>query len=122
MVRLYFEDLGLFAKWFLDVVERHCGPPRVLEYIEVRQHTRWRDHEVDLLILCKEERGRKVKSIIVELKEVDVRTALRQALVRRQFADYVYDAFALHVADILNAMSSGGVREVAREALSEGVG
>ena len=121
VVALHGEDMGLYAKWFRDLIHYHCGfrKPSISDYLAIRQHARMGGHEVDLFVKCRSGKGR-LKTILIEFKELDVPTVVNQALERRGLANYVYIAVDMSVPDILGYFKSRN--DLAKILFDNGIG
>lgn len=111
----YMEDLLLFSDWFKELLKLHFFKDGLWNMnkhpVEIKSHVRTLDNvEVDLMI----SNGEIV--VIVELKKYDVETAIKQAMTRRHFADYIYIALDLPTHTIVRMLKKH------QEALKAGIG
>ena len=88
------------AEKVIDVILKHHESSRVSDYkIKVFPRTKFKGFEFDLLIYIytKEENPEKKSNLFdtligVEFKETDIRKVITQAILRREFVDYMYIA------------------------------
>jgi len=113
----YREDLLLYSKWVREIIAIHFSEHGSLyviytdelqrKPIRVDTHVRMINNiEVDVVIT----NGK--KSIGVELKENDYDKAIKQAIIRRRYFDYMYVVLDMSVHSILEILRRKRYSEV----------